>query len=265
MEHCNFINYSRRNLDFNVVQYGYRRCASGFGEKPNIWQNYLMHYVYSGRGTLYADGKKIPVEKNQLFIIFPGQIANYFADEDDPFEYRWIEFYGAGMRWLLPEAGISVENPVISDESGKIGEALKAIVDGGQISAAGLMSEFWRFIDALSSESEHEMSHVERYAQQAVYFIQANIGRKVTVEDVCRELNISRNYFTEIFTKYVGMPPKKYIVRQHMDMAMELLRRTRYSVGEIAYIVGYNNPMEFTKAFVRYAGMSPSEYRKSAQ
>ena len=264
MERCNYINYDRRNIDFNVVQYGYRRCDPGFGEKPNIWRNFLLHCVYDGKGALYADGKRIAVEKNQAFMIFPGQIASYIADEDDPFEYRWIEFYGDGMKRRLPDAGVSVTNPIIDDGDGRVGAALKNIVDRGQMGNAALMSAFWALAEALGSRRTDDVSQTERYVQRAVDFIQASIGRKITVEDVCRELNISRNYFTDIFTKSMGISPKRYIVSRHMEMAMELLRRTKYSVSEIAYIVGYNNPMEFTKAFARFAGVSPSEYRKSA-
>ncbi len=264
MERCNYINYDRRNIDFNVVQYGYRKCDPGFGEKPNIWRNFLLHYVYDGKGALYADGKRIAVGKNQAFMIFPGQIASYIADEDDPFEYRWIEFYGDGMKRLLPDVGVSVTNPIIDDGDGRVGAALKNIVDRGPMDNAVLMSHFWMLAEALGSGRTDDVSQRERYVQKAVDFIQAGIGRKITVEDVCRELNISRNYFTDIFTKSMGISPKRYIVSRHMEMAMELLRRTKYSVSEIAYIVGYNNPMEFTKAFARFAGMSPSEYRKSS-
>ncbi len=265
MEYCNYINLVRNNIDFNVVQYGYRQCRPDFGEKPHIWPDYLLHYVYSGNGVLNVDGRKISVGKNQAFLIFPGQIANYVADSDDPFEYRWIEFYGEGIKNLLPVMGASVNSPIIDDESGKIGEALKAIVDAGDVTAARLTGEFWLLVDALGVGKEPEMSRTERYVKQALHFINATIGRKITVDDVCRELNISRNYFTTIFTGYMGMTPKKYIVKQHMDMAIELLKRTSYSIGEIAYIVGYDNPMEFTKAFVRYSGMSPSEYKKRSE
>lgn len=265
MEYCNYINLVRNNIDFNVVQYGYRRCRPNFGEKPHIWSDYLLHYVYSGKGVLNVDGRKIPVGKNQAFLIFPGQIANYVADSENPFEYRWIEFYGEGIKNLLPVTGASVNSPIIDDESGKIGETLKDIVVAGDMTAARLTAMFWLLVDALSVGREPEMSQTKLYAKQALHFIHATIGKKITVADVCRELNISRNYFTGIFTDYVGMPPKKYILKQHMDMAMELLRRTGYSIGEIAYIVGYDNPMEFTKAFVRYCGMSPSEYRKRSE
>ncbi|MGN1097708.1 MAG: AraC family transcriptional regulator [Clostridia bacterium] len=263
-EHQNYINFERKNRDFNVIQYGYRKCEPGFGEKPHIWSTFLLHYVYSGKGYLNADGRKIHVSEGEAFVIFPGQIANYFADEAEPFEYRWIEFYGDGMRELLPNAAFSVKNPVVEDDSGEIGRALKDIVDSGELPNAALMSKFWTLVGALSVGGGKEVNSAERYVQQAVYYIQENIGKKTTVIDVSSRLNLSKTYFTSIFTKQMGIPPKKYILSQHMETAKELLKRTSYSVGEIANIVGYDDSSDFTKAFIRYEGTAPSAYRKSA-
>lgn len=262
-EYSNYINFERKNLDFNVVQYGYRRCTPGFGEKPHIWSTFLMHYVYSGKGYLNADGRKINVSENEAFIIFPGQIANYFADREEPFEYRWIEFYGEGMKQLLPNAAFSVNNPVIKDESGELGRALSDIVDTGDMPNAILMSKFWNLVSFLGTGRETNVNPAEKYVQQAICYIQQNIGKKTTVIDVSRELNISKTYFTSIFTKYTGTPPKKYILNQHMELAKELLKRTAYTVNETASIVGYESSSDFTKAFIRYEGVAPSTYRKN--
>lgn len=262
-EYSNFINFERKNRDFNIVQYGHRRCTPGFGEKPHIWSTFLLHYVYRGKGYLNADGRKIDVSANEAFIIFPGQIANYFADKKDPFEYAWIEFYGEGMKELLPNADFSVRNPIVKDRNGELGKALWDIVESGNMPNAVLMSKFWALVAALGTDGGTEISSAERYVQQAIYYIQGNIGAKTSVADVSSELNISKTYFTSIFTKHVGIPPKKYILKEHMEMAKELLKRTKYSVGEIASIVGYDSSSDFTKAFMRYEGMAPSAYRQN--
>lgn len=264
MDYCNYINFERKNVDYNIIQYGYRKCEPGFGEKLFVWPTYIIHYVYSGKGYLNADGHRFDVYEKQAFVIFPGQIANYFADEKEPFEYRWIQFYGNNANDLMLSAGCSPQNPIIDDASGLIGEAIKEIVDNGDMSQAMLMARFWMLADKISLGKEPKLSQAEKYAQQAKYFIQENIGAKTTVDDICKKLMISRNYLINIFNEHIGMSPKKYILKQHMDMAEDLLKRTELSVSEIAYIVGYDKPSDFTKAFIRYQGISPSSYRDQA-
>ncbi|MGM9550921.1 MAG: AraC family transcriptional regulator [Clostridia bacterium] len=262
MNHKNFRVYQKNNLDFNVVQYGYRKCDGDFCEKPHIWTNVLFHYVHSGKGVLNVDGRTIKVSKNQGFIIFPGQIANYIADSHDPFEYTWIEFFGNGTKNLLLSSLLSPQNPIIDDSDGKIGKAIWDLVETGEMRNAQLMSKFWAFADTLFIEDVQNMSTSDIYVEKAISYIGENIGKDTTVSDVCNYLNISRNYLSSIFSKKMGISPKQYILDQHMGMALELLKRSDFSIGEIGNIVGYDKQSKFTKAFIRYMGKSPSAYRK---
>ncbi|MBQ6796148.1 MAG: AraC family transcriptional regulator [Clostridia bacterium] len=262
MTHKNFRVYAKNNLDFNVVQYGYRKCEPLFSEKPHIWPNFLFHYVHSGKGTLNVDGSIFKVQENQGFIIFPGQIANYIADGDNPFEYTWVEFFGNGTKNLIAASTLSPKTPVINDTNGKTGKAIWDLVESGEMSNALLMSKFWAFADTLMGHTVSNTTHSDLYVEKAISYIGENIGKPTTVSDVCRHLNISRNYFCNIFTESMGISPKRYILNQHMEMAFELLKRSHFSIGEIASIVGYDTQSKFTKAFTRYTGQSPSAYRK---
>lgn len=262
MTHKNFRVYTKNNLDFNVVQYGYRKCEPNFGEKPHIWPNFLFHYVHSGKGILNVDGAIFEVHENQGFIIFPGQIANYIADPYEPFEYTWVEFFGNGTKNLISSSNLSPKTPIIDDTNGKMGIAMLDLVESGEMTNFLLMSKFWAFADTLINDSIQDMAPSDIYVEKAISYIGENIGKATTVTDVCKHLNISRNYFCTIFTQKMGVSPKRYILDQHMEMAFELLRRSNFSVGEIANIVGYDKQSKFTKAFIRYTGESPSAYRK---
>lgn len=262
MSYKNYRSYHKNNLDFNVVQYGYRKCEPNFGEKPHIWPNFLFHYVHSGKGILNVDGAIFEVHKNQGFIIFPGQIANYIADSLDPFEYTWVEFFGNGTKSLIASSHLSPKTPIINDDDSRIGNALWDLVESGEMSTPLLMSKFWAFADTLIVDSLQDINPTDIYIEKAISYISENIGSPTTVTDVCGHLNISRNYFCNIFTEKMGISPKRYILNQHMEMAFELLKRSHFSIGEIANIVGYDKQSKFTKAFIRYAGKSPSAYRK---
>lgn len=262
MTHKNFRVYTKNNLDFNVVQYGYRKCDPLFSEKPHIWPNFLFHYVHSGKGVLNVDGSMFRVHQNQGFIIFPGQIANYIADNDEPFEYTWVEFFGNATKTLIAESSLSPRTPVINDFNGKIGKAIWDLVEMGETTNFLLMSKFWAFADTLITDTISNINPTDLYVEKAISYISENMGKPTTVNDVCRYLNISRNYFCNIFTKKMGISPKRYILNQHMEMAFELLKRSHFSISEIASIVGYDTQSKFTKAFTRYAGKAPTAYRK---
>ena len=200
MTHKNFRVYTKNNLDFNVVQYGYRKCEPLFSEKPHIWPNFLFHYVHSGKGILNVDGSIFDVHENQGFMIFPGQIANYIADSEKPFEYTWVEFFGNSTKSLFSSSPLSPKTPVIDDPYGKTGIAMRALINGGEMTNALLMSKFWAFADTLIIQSPQDITPTDIYVEKAISFVNENIGKPTTVTDVCTHLNISRNYFCNIFT-----------------------------------------------------------------
>ena len=73
-------------IDLCMYQFGYEQCDPGHSFGPATRNHYLFHYILSGTGTLMADNAKgdtqtYSVKSGQGFMIFPGQINTYIADE----------------------------------------------------------------------------------------------------------------------------------------------------------------------------------------
>ena len=101
-----------RFVDLNLYQYGWERTEPLHSYGPYRRNHYLFHYVISGKGVLYAEEHRYPVEAGQGFLILPGQTTTYCADEQDPWEYTWIEFDGLRVRESLTRAGLGAANPL---------------------------------------------------------------------------------------------------------------------------------------------------------
>ncbi|WP_039807161.1 AraC family transcriptional regulator, partial [Pelosinus sp. HCF1] len=74
---------------------------------------------------------------------------------------------------------------------------------------------------------------------------------------------INSYYLAHVFKDTIGYSPMRYIMRRRIGESQTLLITTRYSVTQIANIVGYDNPNHFNILFTKYVGMPPSKYRNS--
>ena len=72
---------------------------------------------------------------------------------------------------------------------------------------------------------------------------------------------MSVSWFIRSFKEYTGSTPTQYILSLRISNAQTLLGSTNYNITEIAEIVGYDNPLYFSRLFRKQSGMSPSEFR----
>ena len=95
----------------------------------------------------------------------------------------------------------------------------------------------------------------------AITYFNTNYNRAINVEEYASSIGMSISWFIRSFKKYTGSTPIQFITSLRMTNAQVLLETTSYSINEIAGIVGYNNPLYFSRLFHKQKGCSPSEYR----
>ena len=61
---------------------------------PGIRDDYIFHFVISGRGYFEMGGRKHLITKGQSFLIYPGNTVSYYPDKEDPWEYICVGFGG---------------------------------------------------------------------------------------------------------------------------------------------------------------------------
>ena len=83
-----------------------------------------------------------------------------------------------------------------------------------------------------------------------------------SLEDLAREVGVSRSVLAERFTHLVGIPPMQYLAKWRMQLASSLLSGTTQSLAEIADRVGYGSEAALSRAFKRWVGVAPAEWRR---
>lgn len=102
----------------------------------------------------------------------------------------------------------------------------------------------------------------EQIEAAAAYFNE-NYTARINVDEYAESLHMSTACFIRSFKQYVGLSPARYIQSLRIVNAQRLLERTKYSIGEVSEIVGYDNPLYFSRVFKKETGLSPAQYRKA--
>jgi AraC-like DNA-binding protein len=102
----------------------------------------------------------------------------------------------------------------------------------------------------------------DRFVGKTLALIHSKPAHGWTVEDLAREVGLSRSALAERFSGLVGQPPMQYLARWRLQLAGDLLRSGRRTVAEIAGEVGYDSEAAFSRAFKRELGLSPAAWRR---
>jgi AraC-like DNA-binding protein len=87
-------------------------------------------------------------------------------------------------------------------------------------------------------------------------------ARGWSLESLAREVGMSRSVLAERFAHFVGIPPMQYLAQWRMQLASSLLSGTSMSLAEIAERVGYGSEEALSRAYKRWLGVAPGEWRR---
>ena len=96
----------------------------------------------------------------------------------------------------------------------------------------------------------------------AAQYFNDNYNNDLSIEEYANSRGMSVSWFIRNFKEYTGSTPLQYIVSIRITNAQRILETTTYTVTEIGHIVGYENPLYFSRIFHKQKGVSPSGYRK---
>ena len=98
--------------------------------------------------------------------------------------------------------------------------------------------------------------------QKALYYINENLEKELTIENISKNVNISKSALYRNFHSYFNSTVSEYINKKRIEKSLELLKEGNLSIEEIALRVGFSGGSYFSKMFKKEKGVSPLKYKK---
>lgn len=263
------------NAELYLTVAGIERCAPDKFYGPGIRNDYHLHFIISGKGTLEINNTSYKLKRGEIFIIPPYVETFYYADSKDPWQYAWISFAGTKATYYLEKAGLTTENPIRKTyvEPEEFLTLIEKLLNHHELIVANELlrtSLMYEILALLINSQNQNLSNQNKpiphdysptvYVEHAVEYIHYNYNR-IRVNDIAEYIGISRSYLTHIFKKQLQVSPQEYLLTYRLEQSCKLLRTTNLPIQDIAEKVGYENPLTFSKIFKSAYGCSPKNYR----
>jgi len=227
-------------------------------------------FIYVNEGCIHffnQDGSEYIVDKGNLVLLKPHEYQNYDIYKKENPDVFWCHFSGYLVETLLNNYNINIS--VIPASKGgeyrRLFTAIRLTLENESlhyIEMCALLLE--QLMITISNDINNKNAFKNDYPEvfeNVLDYIQEHYYENITIEKLA-EMNFSSKItLTRQFEKYVNCSPKRYLNKLRINKAQTLLLQTEYKINEIAFMVGYQNPLYFSTAFHTETGLSPRDFR----
>ena len=239
--------------------------------RPRGRRDFQLLYVAAGKAHFHFGDEEKIVSAGHMVLYRPKEPQKYEYYGNDQTEVYWVHFTGGNVTNLLRSYGLTDDKKVFYCGSDLAYQQLfRAMIYELQMCKDSyqemlemyLRQIFIRLQRLFKTALKIDNAHVVEEIDKATTFFNEHYNDPISIDEYARETHVSTSWFIRNFKACTGFTPMQYILSKRIYNAEVLLRDTDYNIAEISRIVGYDNPLYFSRVFRKTKKMSPSEYRK---
>lgn len=188
-------------------------------------------------------------------IVVSGSFINKIAEITDCRNIVDDLFQSGGKTCILPNEETTA---YIDKEFSKIGSALS---ENSQYTKTRVSCCIMNILCACHSQNEELTLTIDNRVSKILEYINENLNRRFSLDDICEQIHVSRYYLCHIFKKTVGMTIFEYILSQRLSMAKKHLISTNMTLSQISDIAGFSSFSYFSKIFREHESCTPRQFR----
>lgn len=240
--------------------------------RPKGRIDYLLIYIASGKAHFFfKENQKETIVSAGCFVLYrPREYQKYAFYGKDNADIYWIHFTGAAVKELLKKANMMNNNHIcyagLYAEYIRIFRKITSELQADNLYAEEMAAlQFRQLMIEISRANEmHKNSGnavIPEEIEKLIRYLKEHYSDEFVMERYARENYLSSSSLLRAFRKYTGNTPLQFLIDIRLNHAMNLLKTTDCTIGEISVMIGYDNPLYFSRLFSKHVGVSPREYR----
>ena len=261
-------NIRRTDVDLAVNGSGLTETHESYSDAAATGRNdFYLQYIILGKLDIWIGHKRMSLKPGQAILHYPD--APFYCESplNGQTRYYWISFTGRRAEEVLADYRLMNQSILDLGMDPVITEAFDTLVTdhelGGRYAKYTNIMELLRIFTQIRRQDDRvDTASPRQKLHRSVSFIQSRYYEDISVRQLAELEHMSVSWYRELFRELVGCSPLTYLTDIRITKAKGLLTRSNASIAEIAYLVGYKDPLYFTRSFKKLVGTSPSEYRQ---
>jgi AraC-like DNA-binding protein len=255
---------------FCVVCGGVERMRPEYVVSRRDFPYLAVEMVVEGEGTLRLGGRRFRLAPGILFAYGPGVPHTIRSHPQRCMRKYYLDFAGTAARKLLQATGLAdwkVLRVAAVHELVDIFEAIGREARDDSAIANNLCETLARLLllkieQRAISGGQHMPRSFATY-ERVRRHVERHFTRLHTVEDISRQCHVAPAYISRLFRRFNGTGAYHFLLRLKMNRAAELLLEDRLLVKQVAARLGFADAFQFSRAFKRVYGVSPTRLLES--
>jgi AraC-like DNA-binding protein len=241
--------------------------------RPHGTPEHILIVCLNGAGRGHTAGAGWSLRGSEGVILPPGQPHDYAADADSPWTLIWFHFVGAWAdEYVRMVGGTGRQHKFAVHDVDVLVEAFEEChryVVGGYTDAdlVGLSTSFARLLGlcrTLQRPANARRRLAEDRVLRTIRYMRENLGRTITLGELAGAARLSVPHYSALFKRQMSCSPVEFLTRLRLQKACERFGQSNESIAEIAYALGFADPLYFSRVFRRQMGITATEYRARA-
>ena len=213
--------------------------------------------ILKGSGTYIYLNKKLKVKENDVVFI-PENIYCYSEWHGQPeIEVVYLSCFIHYDSFRYEPQIINAEN-----ELKKSILTIASFMNGDQLDELEGYSLFYRLHrDLLPRMAQSDITY-DNALQTAIEYITANWKESFSVATLAKKCCVSESTLYHLFQNELGQSPVRFLNSIRINVALEYLENSNYSIATISQLVGFNSENHFRKVFSEFTGTTPLKFKK---
>jgi AraC family transcriptional regulator, arabinose operon regulatory protein len=250
----------------------YRMRNRYFAWREKGTSDWLLIFTVAGKGRFGHLRGEIVSQPGDIILIRPQTRHDYGLENTlRRWDLLWAHFIPrAGWFPLLnwPEEAKGLMRLHLGDEDivQKVRKRFLEVnrlahdsLSNGEAFAMNALEEVLLWCDRANPESK--TLRLDLRVRRTLDYLYQNFENPISIPGLAKRSGLSTSRFAHLFREQVGSSPGQFLERHRLNQARQFLEFTQYSVTEIAYKVGFQNPFYFSLRFKQETGLSPRAYR----